>query len=143
MALSPLVYQGNCHCGRYRFKVSWPGEIRDTIVCTCSLCSKKGHLWLSRSVADFQVTRDDGSLIEYQSAVLRHKVHAFRGALRRADARHRPDANHCPKFCSICGTGVSGEHTTGPLSGQTLVNVRAIQGLNPFIIEYPSLEPSL
>jgi len=30
---------------------------------------------------------------------------------------------------------VTGEHIVGPLQGQFLVNVRAIQGVNPFKLE--------
>jgi hypothetical protein len=31
---------------------------------------------------------------------------------------------------------VIGEHLVGPLAGQQLVNLRAIQGVNPFELEY-------
>ncbi|KAK0710673.1 Mss4-like protein [Lasiosphaeris hirsuta] len=109
-ATSTSVYHGNCHCGRYRFEVSVPGPL-ETIVCTCSLCEKKGYLWLDLSNSPFKVVRDDGDLTEYQSAVLNDQ------------------------FCKYCGTGVLGEHTSGPLSGHVLVNLRAVQGLNPFHLE--------
>ncbi|KAK7996684.1 sphingolipid long chain base-responsive protein [Apiospora arundinis] len=57
------------------------------------------------------MTKDDGRLVEFDSGVL------------------------VDKFCDHCGTGVVGEHRTGPLEGKFLVNVRAIQGVNPFRIE--------
>ncbi|AEO68135.1 uncharacterized protein THITE_2051078, partial [Thermothielavioides terrestris NRRL 8126] len=107
--------KGNCHCGRYRFELTVP-KIEGAISCTCSLCRKKGYIWLSITPASsedgqFKVVRDDGFLREYQSAALRDK------------------------FCSHCGTGVLGEHVVGPLEGQMLVNVRAVQGVNPFELE--------
>lgn len=72
------VYQGNCHCGRYRFELSVP-EIERAISCRCSLCLKKGYIWFVVPVvgsenSQFRVVRDDGFLREYQSAALRDKV---------------------------------------------------------------------
>ncbi|KAK3356729.1 Mss4-like protein [Lasiosphaeria hispida] len=104
------VYHGNCHCGRYRFELSAPQPL-ETIACTCSLCEKKGYLWLDLSASSIKVVRDDGSLTEYQSSALKDE------------------------FCNHCGTGVLGEHTLGPLLGRLLVNLRAVQGLNPFHLE--------
>ncbi|KAK3387937.1 hypothetical protein B0H63DRAFT_167086 [Podospora didyma] len=108
---SSTTYHGNCHCGQYRFELTLP-EITEGITCTCGLCSKKGYLWLPLlSDTSFEVMRDDGSLISYQSAVLGDK------------------------FCNRCGTAVLGEHLDGPLRGQKLVNIRTIQGINPFQLE--------
>ncbi|SPQ24620.1 99cc0578-e913-427d-8dd1-33c8b3f9c4d3 [Thermothielavioides terrestris] len=109
------AYRGNCHCGRYRFELAVP-KIEGAISCACSLCRKKGYIWLpftpaSSENGQFKVVRDDGFLREYQSAALRDK------------------------FCSHCGTGVLGEHVVGPLKGQMLVNVRTVQGVNPFELE--------
>ncbi|KAK8105214.1 glutathione-dependent formaldehyde-activating enzyme [Apiospora kogelbergensis] len=104
-------YDGNCHCGCFRFKLSLPSDITTAIACTCGLCSKKAYLWLSPPEGSFVVTRDDGRLIEYDSGVA------------------------MDKFCGHCGTGVVGEHRSGPLKGALLVNVRAVQRLNPFGIE--------
>jgi len=41
-----------------------------------------------------------------------------------------------PQFCKQCDVGVVGEHLTGPLTRQFVVNVRTLQGVNPFAIEY-------
>lgn len=35
-------YSGGCHCGRIRFEVE--GDLREVIVCNCSICSKTGYL---------------------------------------------------------------------------------------------------
>ncbi|KAH8657660.1 glutathione-dependent formaldehyde-activating enzyme [Xylariales sp. PMI_506] len=107
-------YRGNCNCGRFRFELSLPVPIDTAIACTCSLCSKKGFLWLVPPLDGLEVIRDDGCLTEYTSQALRHK------------------------YCNYCGNGVTGEHLTGPLQGQFLVNVRLFQGVNPYDIEYTS-----
>lgn len=70
------VYHGNCHCGRYRFSVSTADDIAKTEVleCSCSLCAKKGYLWLELPPGAFQLLRDDGCLVAYESGVLGDKV---------------------------------------------------------------------
>ena len=68
------LYNGNCHCGRYRFTVRVP-EIRQMTACHCSLCLKQGYLWLVPEPGQFVETRaDEGRQTEYQTSALRHKV---------------------------------------------------------------------
>jgi hypothetical protein len=68
-----VLYHGNCHCGRYRFQVSAP-RIDSAISCTCSLCAKKGYLWLLPAEGSFTVVKDEGCLVEYQSSTLKDRV---------------------------------------------------------------------
>ncbi|KAL6892050.1 hypothetical protein GGI43DRAFT_414008 [Trichoderma evansii] len=107
-----IVYHGNCHCGRYCFQVSAP-NIVSAISCTCSLCMKKGYLWVIPAEGSFTVVRDEGCLTEYRNSTL-------------AD-----------KFCNYCGSGVVGEHLTGPLQGQFSINIRTLREpyINPFELE--------
>jgi len=100
--MDPL--QGNCHCGHFRFQLS--ANLGDAIICACTLCTKLGCLWLRATPDTFTVTRDEGSLAEYQGT----------------------------KFCGKCGTAVTGEHQAGPLQGQLLVNARTVWGFDPFKI---------
>ena len=39
------THTGGCHCGRVRFEIRAPAEIRVT-ECNCSICSKSGYLHL-------------------------------------------------------------------------------------------------
>ncbi|EHK20762.1 uncharacterized protein TRIVIDRAFT_216330 [Trichoderma virens Gv29-8] len=112
IAAHSIMYHGNCHCGRYRFHVSTP-EITSAISCSCSLCAKKGYLWLSPAEGSFTVVRDEGYLVEYQTSTLKDK------------------------FCNYCGSGVVGEHLTGPLRGRFLINIRTLTDpyVNPFKLE--------
>ncbi|UKZ94678.1 uncharacterized protein TrAFT101_009530 [Trichoderma asperellum] len=107
-----IVYHGNCHCGRYCFQVSAP-NITSAISCTCSLCTKKGYLWLVPAEGSFTVVRDEGCLTEYRTSTL-------------AD-----------KFCNYCGSGVVGKHLSGSLQGQFLINIRTLREpyVNPFKLE--------
>ncbi|KAI7779142.1 hypothetical protein LA080_001304 [Diaporthe eres] len=92
-----IVYRGNCVCGRYRYEICLPDVVRTASSCTCSVCLKKGYLWLAPPEGSF-------------------------------------------KFCDQCGIGVVGLHTAGPLSGHFTVNVRTIQGVNPFKIHITAVE---
>lgn len=67
-------YRGNCHCGRYRFELSLPGNIKTAMACTCSLCVVKGYLWIMPPEGSFRVIRDDGRLQEYTSKAMSDKV---------------------------------------------------------------------
>lgn len=68
------TYEGNCHCGRHRFTVTVP-EIRGAISCSCTLCAKKGYLWLVPSPEEsFQMTRSDGQMSEYRADALVDQV---------------------------------------------------------------------
>lgn len=33
------TFEGSCHCGRVRFRVT--GNLADTVDCNCSMCTKK------------------------------------------------------------------------------------------------------
>ncbi|TFB01173.1 hypothetical protein CCMA1212_007055 [Trichoderma ghanense] len=107
-----VVYHGNCHCGRYRFQVSAP-EIVSAISCTCSLCVKKGYLWLIPEEGSFTILKDEGCLVEYRASTLKDR------------------------FCGHCGSGIEGEHLTGPLRDKFLVNIRTLREpyVNPFSLE--------
>lgn len=68
------LHHGNCHCGRFRYQVYAPA-ITSAIACSCSLCQKKGYLWLDvGEKAAFSIVRDDGQTTEYESATIRDKV---------------------------------------------------------------------
>lgn len=69
------TYRGNCHCGSYVFEVRLP-EIKSTMVCNCSICTKKSYMWLYPPKESFTVIKDDGILSEYKfgSFGITHKV---------------------------------------------------------------------
>ncbi|PVH87837.1 glutathione-dependent formaldehyde-activating enzyme [Cadophora sp. DSE1049] len=104
------VYQGNCHCGSYRFELYLKQPIM-VVKCGFLLCSKQGYLWQSLLEASILVSRDDGNMVQYNSTDVKNQ------------------------FCSKCGSGVLGEHLDGQLHGQKLVNIRMVRGLDSFKAE--------
>ena len=48
-------YEGSCHCGRVRFRVS--ANLARVVDCNCSMCTKKGFVHAIVPLADFDVRR--------------------------------------------------------------------------------------
>lgn len=67
------TYMGNCHCGRFRFKLTAP-SIKTAESCTCSVCEKKGYLWLVPSEGQFEVVRNDGNMTTYTAESIHDQV---------------------------------------------------------------------
>ncbi|EFX00282.1 glutathione-dependent formaldehyde-activating gfa [Grosmannia clavigera kw1407] len=110
---------GNCHCGGYRFELlraestEAEGDEKQAVPCSCAACTKLGAQWQAVEVEDVRVIHDEGKMMEHRSPNMLHK------------------------FCSVCGTTLLGSHPEGqsPWRQQTLVNLRALQGFNPFALE--------
>lgn len=68
-----LSYNGNCHCGRFRFRLMHP-RIWCAFMCTCSLCEKQGGLWLVPEPSSFEITRDEGALVSYTTPLTTSQV---------------------------------------------------------------------
>ncbi|POS70692.1 glutathione-dependent formaldehyde-activating enzyme [Diaporthe helianthi] len=68
-----VTYRGNCVCGRYRYELCLSSVIETASSCTCSVCLKKGYLWLVPPEGSFEVIRDDGCLREHKSKAISHK----------------------------------------------------------------------
>ena len=75
-----VVRTGGCHCGRVRFEVTAPAQLRVSD-CNCSICAKSGFLHLIVPKARFKLTSGDVSLTNYQ--------------FNTRTAQHL--------FCSVCG----------------------------------------
>jgi hypothetical protein len=59
----PKTYRGNCHCGAFVFEVEAP-EITSVGDCNCSICSKRGYLWLVPK-KPLTIVKDEGKLVHY------------------------------------------------------------------------------
>ncbi|OAR00412.1 hypothetical protein LLEC1_07563 [Akanthomyces lecanii] len=78
---APLrTYRGNCHCGAFVYEAELP-EITTVTECPCSICRKKGYLFVStNSETHFKVVKGSlEGLSEYTfgTKMLHHKVHAI------------------------------------------------------------------
>ena len=76
----PKTYEGGCHCGRVRFRVT--AELTRVTRCNCSLCTKKGFLHLIVPPEQFELLsgRDDLATYRFNTGTARHT------------------------FCKVCGT---------------------------------------
>ena len=58
------TYEGGCHCGRVRFRVT--ADLDGVTYCNCSVCTKKGFLHLIVPPEQFQCTGSERELSTYQ-----------------------------------------------------------------------------
>ena len=66
------TYQGGCHCGRVRFRVT--AELDRVTECNCSICTKKGILHLIVSHEQFELVsgKDDLATYTFNTGVAKH-----------------------------------------------------------------------
>lgn len=66
------TYEGGCHCGRVRFRVT--ADLDGVTECNCSMCTKKGILHLIVPPARFELLQGGDELATYtfNTGVARH-----------------------------------------------------------------------
>ena len=101
MALS--IYEGSCHCGRVRFRVT--GDLATVTECNCSVCTKKGLLHLIVALSEFELLQGSDALETYR--------------FNTGTARHT--------FCRFCG--VQPFYTPRSDPDRIDVNVRCLDGV--------------
>ena len=77
------TYEGGCHCGRVRFRVT--ASLDRVSECNCSMCTKKGFLHLIVAPEQFELVSgaDVLTTYEFNTKVAKHRfcrlcgVHAF------------------------------------------------------------------
>jgi len=75
-----ITHLGGCHCGRVRFEVDAPAELR-VDECNCSMCSRFGYLHLIVPANRFRLLKGQDALTTY--------------TFNTGVAKHL--------FCSVCG----------------------------------------
>jgi hypothetical protein len=98
------TYEGGCHCGRVRFRVT--GDLRKATDCNCSMCTKKGFLHLIVAPEHFELLRGADSLSTY--------------TFNTHTARHT--------FCRHCGIHAYYVPRSDP--DKIDVNVRCLDGID-------------
>ena len=69
------TYEGGCHCGRVRFRVT--ADLSGVADCNCSVCTKKGYFWaIARD--DRPWSGSDPPAVAYSYAPGRGAVHALK-----------------------------------------------------------------
>ncbi len=60
----PKTYEGSCHCGRVRFRVT--ADLDGITECNCSICTKKGFLHLIVPPEQFELLSGAQALETYR-----------------------------------------------------------------------------
>jgi hypothetical protein len=70
--VSAATYEGGCHCGAVRFRVTV--RAHRALDCNCSICRMKGFVHVIVPAADFELLRGAEALREYRfgTGVARH-----------------------------------------------------------------------
>jgi hypothetical protein len=105
----PKTYEGGCHCGRVRFRVT--AELEGITECNCSICTKKGFLHLIVPPEQFELLSGADALAEYR--------------FNTGTARHM--------FCRFCGIHPFYVPRSDP--DKIDVNLRCLEGIDPAAIE--------
>jgi len=77
------AYEGGCHCGRVRFRVT--ADLTSISECNCSVCTKKGFLHLIVPPEQFELLsgQDDLTTYQFNTRTAKHTfcrhcgIHAF------------------------------------------------------------------
>lgn len=66
------TYDGGCHCGRVRFRVTV--DLKRVSECNCSICRKKGYLHAIVSPAAFELVsgEDDLETYRFNTGIAKH-----------------------------------------------------------------------
>lgn len=79
------TYRGNCHCAAFVYEVHLP-EIKSASQCNCSICVKKGALWIMPMTDNFKVVKGaEKDLTSYSFGTMQMIHKASRG--RRSKKR--------------------------------------------------------
>lgn len=99
---APAVYEGGCHCGGVRFRVTV--RCHEALECNCSMCIKRASVHLIVSPTDFELLSGAEllSVYEFNTRVAKHR------------------------FCKRCG--VHPFYTPRSHPDQVDVNVRCLDG---------------
>lgn len=95
-------YRGGCHCGAVQFEITT--QQTQVIDCNCSICHKKGFLYLIVPPEQFQLLSDPAMLSTYR--------------FNTGIAQHH--------FCKICGIHAFYRPRSHPEAYD--VNLRALEG---------------
>ncbi len=99
------IYEGGCHCGQVRFRVS--ASLDRVSECNCSVCAKKGFLHLIVAPEQFELLSGADALTTYR--------------FNTGVAKHT--------FCPVCG--VHAFYTPRSDPDKVDVNVRCLDGVEP------------
>ena len=103
------TFEGGCHCGRVRFRVS--DDLSRASQCNCSICTKKGYLHVIVPPERFELLsgREDLSTYQFNTRTAKHH------------------------FCRHCGVAPFYIPRSDP--DKIDVNARCLDGVDPATLE--------
>ncbi|KAM0257586.1 hypothetical protein ACHAQJ_004286 [Trichoderma viride] len=109
-----IKYRGNCHCGDFVFEAKVP-EIKAAFHCECSICIKKGYLWLMPGTGNVNIVKgslEDLTVYTFGEKKLKHLF--------------------CPKCATAVGASWWKDEQEDPQHAlkASYINAHTIQGLN-------------
>jgi len=112
-----ITHTGGCHCGKVRFEVDAPADLRVS-ECNCSICSKSGYLGVIVPKERFRLQSGEDSLTTYtfNTGVARHLFCRHCGVKSFYVPRSHPDGISVNARCLDPGTVSSME--IRPFNGQ-------------------------
>jgi hypothetical protein len=99
-------YTGGCHCGEVRFEVT--ADISNVISCNCSICQKRGALWVFVPPESFALRAGLEDLKDYQFG--KRIIHHL--------------------FCPQCGVGAFSRGVTAQGAEIMAINVRCLDDVD-------------
>ncbi|OHE90728.1 glutathione-dependent formaldehyde-activating enzyme [Colletotrichum orchidophilum] len=138
------TYRGNCHCKAFVYEVELP-EIKSASACNCSICSKKGTLWVQPKRDDLRFVKGaeaDLSTYNFGPGQITHKVSRDKERVQTKIPSTQLTNQLLSvvsvmlttfdgqKFCGNCATPIMADSPKG-----IVLNVRSIQDLDIFGME--------
>ena len=120
-------YQGGCHCGRVRFRVT--ADLSAATICNCSMCTKKGfvHVIVPRDRFELLSGEDELTTYRFNTGVAQHRFCRNCGLHSFYVPRSHPDAIDINVRClegvdadSIAVTSFDGRHWEQSIEAQKL-----------------------
>ena len=98
------VYEGGCHCGRVRFRVT--ADLSRVSECNCSICSKAGYLHLIVPAERFKLLSGADALTTYtfNTGIAKHFFCATCGVKSFYVPRSHPDGISVNARCIDAGS---------------------------------------
>jgi hypothetical protein len=103
------TYEGGCHCGQIRFRVQ--GDLEQTVLCNCSICTMKGfiHLIVPRTQFDLLRGADAVTTYLFGTGVAKHTFCRHCGIHSFYTPRSHPDGVSVNVHC-LDGVDLSTVH---------------------------------
>ena len=100
-----ITHQGGCHCGKVRFEVTAPKELKVT-ECNCSICRMSGHLHLIVKKDQFRLLQGTDILTTYtfNTGTAQHLFCSACGVKSFYVPRSHPDGYSINARCLDAGT---------------------------------------